>query len=140
MISFARRWHGSIACVFLFPMLGCNLSPSQGVVKGTISVEGKPITRGLITFMSEVGNHDVFNAAIIDGKFETSPIPCGPTKIVIVPTTQPAPDPGGSDLLKRAPRVNSSMEVPAVYQTAESTPLTFKVEKGENTFDRDLKR
>jgi hypothetical protein len=125
---------------------GCS-SPPTGTVSGKVMTsDGKPLPKGLITFLSEVGNKDVFNAAIVNGKYVTSEIPAGPAKVVIAPALERAggaevPLEKGNDL---APRPNPAdakkrIEVPVKYQNADTSGLQLIVQTGENTFDVDLR-
>ena len=61
-------------------LAGCG-SGGTGVVAGKVTVNGKPLKKGLITFSSEVGNRDAFSAAIKDGLYKTGEIPCGLAKV-----------------------------------------------------------
>jgi hypothetical protein len=106
-------------------------------------VNGKPIERGLITFLPQSGNMDPINAAIIDGVYDTGPMPAGLAKICIFPpTTKPEESGGGGgDLVARPKKgaVRDPNAVPAKYQNAETSGLTVTVKSGEAiTFDQDL--
>jgi hypothetical protein len=122
---------------------GC-VSPPPGTVSGKVMTpDGKPLPKALITFLSEVGNKDVFNAAIVNGKYLTSEIPAGPAKVVIMPALEhekaggaQVPVGKGNDL---APSGKKGIEVPAKYQNADTSGLLVMVQSGENTFDVDLR-
>jgi hypothetical protein len=118
-----------------------------GTVSGKVMTsDGKPLPKGLITFLSEVGNNDVYNAAIVNGQYLISEIPAGPAKVVIQPAIETgngpevpvekrndlAPPPKSADGKKR-------IEVPAKYQNADTSGLHLIVQSGENTFDVNLR-
>src|SRR2546423_1656505 len=65
-------------------LAGCG-SGGTGVVSGKVTVNGKPLKKGLITFSSEVGNRDPYSARIVYGAYQTGEIPCGPAKVTIYP-------------------------------------------------------
>jgi hypothetical protein len=126
---------------------GC-VPPPTGTVSGIVKTsDGKPLPKGLITFLSEVGNRDVFNAVIVNGKYLTSEVPAGPAKVVIVPDlarsvgTGVSPNQEGNDLVpRRNPADEKKLaEVPAKYQNADTSGLHVIVQTGENTFDVDLR-
>jgi hypothetical protein len=121
----------ALATVFL---AGC--APATGTVQGKITINGMPLPAGLITFLSEVGNHDAFSATIKDGKYETGPIPAGPCKVTVVHSSVARPAAGGSDLGRA--RTTGVVEVPDKYGRADSSGLTFTVKPGANTFDQNL--
>lgn len=121
---------------------GCGPAPT-GTVSGTVTVGGRPVPNGLITFSSEVGTRDSFSAAVLDGKYTTGPIPAGPAKVTVIarganPAEAPAGK-GGGDL---APPPKSAAKkvvtVPTKYGATDTSGLTFEVAKGDNTKDFDL--
>jgi hypothetical protein len=121
----------ALATVFL---AGC--APATGTVRGKIAVNGTPLPAGLITFQSEVGNHDAFSAPVKDGRYETGPIPAGPCKVTVIHSSVARPAAGGSDLGRA--RTAGAVEVPEKYGRADTSGLTFTVKPGANSFDRDL--
>jgi hypothetical protein len=127
-------------------MAGTSCTTQTGTVKGVISVGGKALPSGLITFQSEVGKHDVFSAKITDGAYETSAIPCGPAKISIIHSSvdsgQAHVEAGGNDLVPGSPRKAAAgaakVLVPAKYHSPESSQLSITIKPGVNPFDQDL--
>lgn len=139
MTAIRLRRAAPVATVALAALLSASCSSGVGTVKGTVTVGGKPLPNGLITFESEVGNKDPFSAAIADGAYETGPIPAGPCKITITHAAMARPAVGGNDLTPaRAARGKSAIEVPAKYARSDTSGLTFTVKSGANTFDKDL--
>jgi hypothetical protein len=127
----ALRRAFALATVFL---AGC--APATGTVQGKITVNGKPLPAGLITFHSEVGNHEVFSAPVKDGRYETGPIPAGPCKVTVIHSSVAKPAAGGSDLGRA--RTAGVVKVPEKYGRGDTSGLTFAIKSGANTFDRDL--
>lgn len=127
-------------------LAGCGAGDT-GVVSGKVTVNGKPLKKGLITFASEVGKRDAYNAAIRDGVYKTDPIPCGLAKVTVYPAQV---DPSevteevkeGGDRVpvtsKRKGRERPSSEVPAKYGNTDTSGLTYTVKKGENEYSVDL--
>src|SRR5262245_2998889 len=139
-----------VPCVGLALMtaLGAGCGSPPGTVSGTVKVNGQPLPKGLITFLSEVGNKDPYSAQIIDGKYQTSPIPAGPAKVMIIPglesaaPSEPPKEGQGNDLMPTVQpgRVKKpGLVVPDKYQNAETSGLSLTVKSGENTFDVDMK-
>jgi hypothetical protein len=127
---------------------GCG-PPPTGVVSGAVKVGGRPVAFGLITFESEVGNHDVFSAAVLDGKYTTGEIPVGPTKVTVVnrqanpaapAAKQGALMAGQSGDLSPPPRTAAAAAagVPTKYNSSATSGLTYDVTRGPNTKDFDL--
>jgi hypothetical protein len=125
---------------------GCAPLPT-GTVSGKVTTsDGKPLPKGLITFLSEVGKKDVYNAAIVNGQYLTSEIPAGPAKVVIVPALETAGGAGvpvekGNDRVPQPKPADGKkpIEVPAKYQNADTSGLHLTVQSGENTFDVNLR-
>ncbi len=135
------RW--ALAAV-LAAAAGCG-PPPTGTVSGVVKVGGQPVANGLITFESEVGNRDVFSAAVLDGKYATGEIPAGPTKVSIVtrqanPAAPPSKEAGlmAGQAGDRAPPPKRAAEVPGKYSSSTTSGITYEVTKGPNTKDFDL--
>jgi hypothetical protein len=127
-------------------LAGCG-SGGTGVVAGKVTVGGQPLKEGLVTFSSEVGNRDVYNAAIRDGEYRTDPIPCGLAKITVYP---PYPGPrmtaeekAGGDRVRTGPPKGrgGKDEGPVVdpkYGNTETSGLSYTVKPGEQRHDVEL--
>jgi hypothetical protein len=135
-----------LAAVALAALVGTSCTTQTGTVKGTITVGGKALPSGLITFQSEVGNHDVFSAKITNGVYETSAIPCGPAKISIMHSMtesgQTHVEAGGNDLVPGSPQKAAAgpakIQVPSKYHSPDTSQLSITIKPGVNTFDQDL--
>jgi hypothetical protein len=112
---------------------GCG-GTEQGSVRGTITVAGKPLSRGSITFLPGAGDRDPVTAAVIDGVYDTGLMPAGPARITIMHSTH-APARAGGDLAAPA----DTPWVPARYHSPDTSGLAVIVRPGANTFDHDLK-
>lgn len=126
----------------LVPLTGGCGSGGTGTVSGKITVNGQPLARGMITFLSDVGKQDSFNASIEKGEYKTDPIPAGKARInitgaMIAPAA--AEGKGGNDLQPAPVRAAKTPEVPAKYGSWETSGLSIDVKRGENTFSMDLK-
>ncbi|VTU00806.1 unnamed protein product [Gemmataceae bacterium] len=120
--------------------LGCSQDP--GSVSGEVTVGGKPLPGGVISFHSEVGNHEVINAPIKDGKYTVSGVPSG-NAIVTVGNLRPlpgaapkaAPAGDGAAAPKAGPRrAAPTGPVPARYGDPGTSGLTIVVQPGDQTF------
>ncbi len=139
MLLFLRRTVPLLAllAVVLLPT-GCG--QSTGRVKGKITVGGVPLKRGIIAFLSQVGNKDSYPATIIDGVYETDEIPVGEARIIVYHSTDDPPEGGkGNDLVpaKKGKARNTGL-VPAEYHSPDTSGLSINVTSGMNTFDKDL--
>jgi hypothetical protein len=135
--------------LLLLCLAGCG-GPQVGSVTGTVTWNGKPIERGLITFSPNAGAPHP--AAIIAGKYETGEIPTGEYKIMVILSEVPGAPPvtkqpagslgeglGASDLRAPAPSVAKARLDPK-YGDASTSGLSFTVKSGPNTYDPpDLK-
>jgi hypothetical protein len=121
---------------------GCSSTPAVGSVKGKVTVNGKPLPRGLITFLSTGGNNDPFNCNIINGEYEIPELPVALAKVCIIPPTSETPPPiDQGDLMPVAVPtvVRSPFHIPEHYQNPETSGLEFTIKKGENEYNIDIK-
>jgi hypothetical protein len=138
-MSFLRRAVPALA-VAIAVLLPTGCGQATGRVKGTIKVGGVPLKRGLITFLSDSGKKDAFAAAIIDGVYETDPIPVGEAKVYILNSLEEEIDLSkGNDLVPmRKKRGPAGGQVPAEYGSPDTSGLTITINPGMNTYDKDL--
>lgn len=119
-------------------LIGCG-PPPKGTVSGKITVNGKPLPEGLITFLSQVGKKEVSNAKIKNGEYQTDEMLAGPAKIVIIPTLAQETIPVDKGDVRPPPKGKAkSLDVPSKYQDANTSGLEITVNAGANTFDKDL--
>ena len=131
----------------------CGLEGSFGTVTGTIKHQGQVITRGLITFVGEKGEPK--SCAIIEGKYESGPIPIGPYKIMIALNDLPIPGappakvgvvgeglgPADGKAVPKTtptPKVAKKLTLNTKYGDPDSSGLSMTVAGGSNTFDANL--
>jgi hypothetical protein len=142
----SRLLHGLAACLLVFALLGagCGGPRGKGTVSGKITVGGKPLSKGLITFLSQVGNKDSYNAAIVNGEYQTGEIPVGPATIVILPAMRASPntppeEAKSGDLIPQGkPGGSKTMDVPEKYHSANTSALQTTIKPGVNDFSTDL--
>lgn len=137
--SLARPLAAGLFVVSLASLAGCGNDPGRGSVKGKITVNGKPLAKGLITFLTSSGNKDPYSSAITNGEYAIPDMPAGPAKVYIIPplTSEPPPVDKG-DLVPAARPGQKKLVVPDKYQNPETSGLSLVVQKGENKFDADL--
>jgi hypothetical protein len=135
--------------------MGCGGGGGTGTVTGTIKSQGKEIPRGLMTFVPDKGEPKSF--AIINGKYESGPIPTGSYRVMIVLNELAmqqgigAGSEGGQGNIgeglgagdgKAPPKASTKnakkFYIDAKYGAVETSGLTFTVEPGANTYDADL--
>ena len=124
---------------------GCTGSGSSGMITGTVTVNGQKLKRGLVTFMPEDTKKGVFNATIIEGKYEVSGVPTGLAKVVIIPGLDPpgtaGNPPEGNDQAppaKPSKKEDLATSVPAKYHDAATSGLELTVKSGRNDYDVNL--
>jgi hypothetical protein len=149
-----------VLVILLLAGMGCGgASKAKGVVKGQVTIGGKPLYTGSVIFHSADGRT---GAANIDhnGNYDMGDAPVGDVKIsVTVPKMSgpagmmgqkgvPAPPKGLGEMKDpNKPSESSSSQpldpskivpIPDRYADPEKSGLTYKVEKGEHTFDIKL--
>ncbi len=126
--------------MLLASVVGCGGDSGRGSVKGKITVGGKPLPKGMITFMSEAGNKDPFSSAIVNGDYAIPDMPAGGAKVYIIPPLSDTPPPKDKGDLTPPPKLGKGpkLVVADKYQNAATSGLSLTVKKGENVFDADL--
>lgn len=137
----ATRAAAGLLAVSLACAAGCNSDPGKGTISGKITVNGKPLPGGMITFLPEGGKRDPFSAAIVNGEYSVPDVTAGPAKAYITSHQGEEPPPIGKGDITPVPRPGrkGKAEVPAKYGNPDTSGLALTVQKGDNTFDADLK-
>lgn len=126
-LIFSGRWSWvvmSLVCM----LAGCGTAkqPLQSV-SGKVTLDGKPVTEGIVNFVSAGGF--AASSTIKDGSFSISRsqfgngIPLGDYKVAV--ESAPPPDP----LAKSPSAAVSPVKIPHKYRDPASSGLTAKVEK-----------
>jgi hypothetical protein len=133
--KFMSRLAVVLLCLSILPLLaGC--SDGKGIVKGTVTFDETPVSKGIITFVSTEGPLVREGAVIVDGMF-TATVPPGAYKIelnaqrIVGKRVQKGFD--GND--EELPLTEELF--PDRYNA--KTELTEVIRPGENTIRLDLK-
>jgi hypothetical protein len=132
---------------------------SRGTVKGQVTIGGKPLYAGTVTFTTADNRG---GSATIDqsGNYVMGDAPVGDVKVTVTvpkvggmvgmmggkagPPKSPAGEmkdpnnPGQSGTPQPAIDPKKIVPIPDKYASADTSGLTYKVEKGEQTFDIKL--
>jgi hypothetical protein len=159
-----RKLLASLLLTLLLGLLAVGCSSKKGTVSGKVTYNGKPLTKGMVTFLPESGQGGAFSSPIKeDGTYMVSGVPAGKMKIAVVPArvqnkTAMTPQAGKSEngqvsetgkkimprLAKKfagvleAPKGPSS-DFPSHYSNPEKSGLEFTVTGGSETHDIELK-
>jgi hypothetical protein len=78
-------WHRQVAlCLSLCAaaLIGCTSDSSKGTVTGTVTLDGQPLTSGLIRFVPTDGQTATADATITNGEF-TATVPVGEKRVSV---------------------------------------------------------
>jgi hypothetical protein len=139
--------HKSAACVlsaiitysFLILAIGCNNSPYESTVLGTVSLDGKSIGPGIVQFVPADRNHNPATGTIqVNGAYELrtsnkSGLQPGQYQVTVAIYDQPEVAPG-----ERAAPGSAPLRTPEKYFSLETTDLEFTVNPGANTINIEL--
>ena len=132
LMQVGRRFGGLVLCALL--IAGCDAS-KFAEVSGTVTVDGKPVSAGSITFLPVDGLTPTAGGQIKDGKYSVK-VPVGPMKVTIS-----APKAIGKKKLYATPDSPEGTlyaeALPERYN--EKTELTLDVKSGSNDKDWELK-
>jgi hypothetical protein len=113
--------------------LAAGCAPGKGSISGRVTFNKTPVASGRISFHSEVGNHEVFNAVIKDGKYSIDGVTAGKARVSVISTT---PVKGGD--LKKGRGTQTVSTLPPRYADADKSNLSLTVQSGSQDFPVDL--
>jgi len=137
-MTFLDRWvmcrcgvsvrHCVLLCVIVL-IAGCSGGDPVASVTGKVTVDGEPVTEGMVLFLSEKGAGGSGELQA-DGTY-TLQCPPGQYKVAVAPpeSTDPTPAPA---------KPPEEGDIPYQYQDVGSSGLTAELAEGENTFDIPL--
>jgi len=127
-------------------VVGC-AGGGKGDVSGQVKFNGQPLPAGAISFISQVGDKQVVNATIQDGKYTVKDIAAGPV-LITVATYPPSPPPQLAPGVKpiEGPKGETSaasppgkyVKIPQKYSLADQSGLTYTVTKGSQEHNIEL--
>jgi hypothetical protein len=136
----------SVACVFSTTMacclvlaIGCNDSPYESTVSGTVSLDGAPIGPGIVQFVPVGTSHNPATGTIqVDGGYELrtsnkSGLQPGQYQVTVAVYDQPDVAQG-----ERAAPGSAPLRTPEKYFSLETTDLEYTVNSGNNTINVEL--
>jgi hypothetical protein len=127
------------ALVFLLVSSGCAAPPSPAEVRGKITVDGAPVEKGMVTFLTGDDPMKAPKVAIYSGRYSARRIPTGTVKVAIsVPMVVGSKKDNPDD--PNSPETPVTREgLPAKYSSPTETTLTVDVQSGLTEKDFDLK-
>ena len=116
-------------------IVGCQRGPAKGLVKGSVTLDGKPLDAGIVRFVPIDGKGAASTAPVAEGAFQLD-VEIGPKKVEFS-----APKVMGTYKVydtPESPTANNVEELlPTRYNVA--TELTLEVKKGEQAASFELK-
>lgn len=131
----------------LLALSGCGEKFSE--VSGTVSLGGKPLEAGVVTFFPEKGLPVA--ASVQNGSYTAVNVPFGPVRVTVTPLQTEAEvtagpggpvKPGQEDPTAKqtpAPKKPAGPIIPEKYTSVDTSGLSTKVEQEKVTFPIDLK-
>jgi hypothetical protein len=110
-----RSFLCTVAVAFCLILLSCGrVSAADGRVNGNVIVNGKPLAAGKIIF--HLDNDQFVGAKVTNGSYTVDRVPAGTRRVTV-----------------------EGEGVAAKFSSDNTTPLTFEVKEGGNTYDIELK-
>jgi hypothetical protein len=129
------KWIGSMAVVLVVGLLaGCSSGPASATVSGEVTVDGKPLAKGVISFAPADGVGQPATGNIENGKYSVSTT-AGKKMVQI-----------SAPIVTDKKKESSALDAPWIEITKESLParyhtkteLTLDVQSGSNTKNWEL--
>lgn len=121
------RLAASSAIALSLGLVGCGESVDTVTVKGTVTVDGEPVPKGTISFMSKDGSSVAGGGTIKDGAYEAQ-TPPGDKWVMVLATKVVRQEPmyaGQPD----SPMQDVTEQITSpVYNAAHQTPLEAKID------------
>lgn len=137
-MPFRNAGAGVIAAVVF--LTGCETKPPAiGSVTGRVTLDGKPVTAGIVTVGSDDGVTRVSAEIGPDGRYAIIGAPVGRVRVAVATAghRETAPEPGAADPQpRRNPRF---VAVPAKYESTDTSELTATVGPGRTDHDIELR-
>jgi hypothetical protein len=136
---------GLLLVLLLLPLaIGCG-GQAKGTVSGKVTYQGKPLSSGIVSFVSEAGAPHYADIES-DGSYRMVNAPVGPVRIGVQskPKQSASPSPRMPRSREDFVKVESDMKakesiLPDKYTDPNKSDLTYTVTKGKQQFDIDLK-
>jgi len=134
-----------VLLIALVPMLGCpSGDPAATLVSGKVTMDGQPVA-GTVTFFGADNKTEVGASPIGPSGEYSIPNPTpGPVKIVVKSMAGAAgggpliPAPKGTTEMPKTAGGNQGVAPPVKYGSPTTTPLSYEVKKGKQTYDIQL--
>jgi hypothetical protein len=117
----------------LVALSGCERG--RGDVSGTVTLNGKPLPGGMVTFVADNGQAEAARIGE-DGKYTISNVPAGPARITVV-TQQPVRMQGNG---KAFEPLGKYVPIPERYRDPEMSGLKLDVKRGSQECDLPLEQ
>jgi hypothetical protein len=128
--SRAARW--AAAALLLALAAGCG---GPRTVSGTVSYNGKPLTRGQISFVGS-GGKSASGTINADGTYVVTDVPAGEVTATVVSYYVEGEAKFGLTPLKSAPPMKSA--IPTKYNDPKTSGLVYLVDARKKTIDVEL--
>jgi hypothetical protein len=152
------RSRNFVLLLVLITLAGCGAgTTAKAKVKGRVKFFDKYLTAGTVSFLANAGGQTGSANIDFDGNYEMADAPVGDVKITVkVPTLQSGPgggppkapagippmrEPGGDGGMASTPPAidpKKIVQIPVKYGKADTSGLTYTVQKGEQTYNITL--
>ncbi|MBN9118689.1 MAG: hypothetical protein J0I06_05955 [Planctomycetes bacterium] len=145
MLVFVRR---ACALVVLSALVaGCSDRPKLAKVKGTVTLDGKPLPFGTVTFEAKgllpatgkIVNGEITEVTTYD---PGDGAPVGGHRIAVTANAEPGPavvaNPGETAKAPKGDYMSGKSLIPSAYNNPDTSGLSAEVKSGENTVEIKL--
>lgn len=152
---FSQQAFAFSVLILLAAMTGCGGDDRVGSVRGTVTLDGKPVGDAGVTFMPKAGGRPAFGITAADGTYELTTFEIGDGALIgnhlititavderVSSKTEALSEELGSlaEVVQPNTRPKQVWRVPERYSESDSSGLEFEVKRGEkNQADFSLK-
>lgn len=134
-----RIFSSSVALLVVVAFSGCGEESSNVQVTGNISIDGEPIPKGTITFVSADGETPTGGGVIKDGTY-TAFVPPGEKVVMVLGNKVVGQEPLYEGVSDSPMRDSYEKVTPDAYNAAHLTPLKATITESQEGLDFELSK
>ena len=115
----------SLTC-FSLTLTGCGESRNEHEIKGNVTINGKPIQNGVISFVPADGAAQTAGGTIIDGSY-VAHVPPGAKTVTVLGNEETGEEPLYQGVPDSPTRKTYKTVTPVIYNTASTSPLKIEI-------------
>lgn len=132
LLSALRKMNAVVAILAVAWVWGCSSGEPTGTVSGKVTLDGQPVTEGVVSFMSDSGYSTTADIQSGGSFSVTTGMPTDKYTVSVSPPEPTEALPPGEAEMARSP-------IPPGYYNESTSDIVQEIKEGENSITIDLK-